>query len=401
MLALPRIRRIVGDRTIDTVSGSQAVLIHNGLNYRPRPIITSYAAYTPRLLELNADCYRGQHAPQFVLMNLMPIDGRYPASEDSGILLELLRSYRPVLNEKGFLLLERREVANAAPEPLNARESTFFFGEEVSLPDEPGLLQTVSFRFRLRGGGKLLSLVFRNPILYLNARLNTGERRRYRLVPGLAAHEFLLNPVIVASGDFVNLYKDTNKTRIVSFTITQEDFFGLHPYSPVVGLTLRSYPRTLVHPLSRSERDQVEANMGATPSRIEALGSSYITCDRVEALMVIAGTAYYDVPAGRRRVTGRHGMWAACYDPALNSAAPNTTDGMEFAIEFVGLDGTRHPLFRKRLDPINNPADRGAIPFAVELPPGQDGGILELRTFDKPPHSPNYDWGYWAEIKIE
>jgi hypothetical protein len=399
--ALPRIRKIVGDRSIDTVSGAQGVVILNGFNYRPRPIMTSYAAYTPRLLELNADYYRGEDRPQFVLLNLVAVDTRFPASEDSAVLLELLRNYRPVTSEKGFLLLQRSETPVAAPAPLSSAESTFFLGQEIELPDEPDLFQTASFHFRLHGSGKLLHSWFRNPILYLNARLNTGEQRRFRLVPGLVEHEFLFNPVLESNGDFLNLGTGKDNKRIVALSITQEKFHGLHPYSPVVRMTLKTYPRSLVRQLSPAEKDAMEwSAMGTVPTRIKAMGMNQRVCDGVEALVVVGGTAFYDVPPGRRRVSGLHGVWAAAYDPALRTDALRT-DGMEFAVEFVSPAGVRSVLFRKRLDPVNNPADRGPIPFAVELPPGQDGGTLELRTFDEAPHNWNLDWGYWSQIKID
>jgi hypothetical protein len=138
----------------------------------------------------------------------------------------------------------------------------------------------------------------------------------------------------------------------------------------------------------------------AVPERVAALGTSRAVCDGVEALVLVGGTAFYDVPPGRRRVSGLHGVWSAAYDPALRPG-PDRTDGVEFAVEFVSPLGIRSVLYRKRLDPFNNPADRGPIPFAVELPAGQDGGTLEVRTFDEPPHNPGYDWGYWARIKFD
>src|SRR5262249_35047162 len=59
------------------------------------------------LLSANAARYRGADAPAFVLFQMAPLDGRWPASEDGDALVELLRAYRPVLREKGFLLLRR------------------------------------------------------------------------------------------------------------------------------------------------------------------------------------------------------------------------------------------------------------------------------------------------------
>ena len=72
------------------------------------PVFQSYSAYTERLLQMNTQFFEGDQAPQFVLFRAEAIDGRFPMLEDSGVMLELLRRYRPVLTEKTFLLMQRR-----------------------------------------------------------------------------------------------------------------------------------------------------------------------------------------------------------------------------------------------------------------------------------------------------
>ena len=245
---LPKIKALVGDADIDMVSNVQAMLFLNGLHWAPRPVFQSYPAFTPKLLDVNQEFYRGSRAPRFVLFQLSPIDGRFPATEDGGVLFELLRRYRPAVEEKGYFLLQRLESADSeeSPSPLRTVEWTTRLGEVVPVFLMPGEYLTASFRFRLRPGGKLLHVLYRNPLLYVNLLLSDGSSRRYRLVPGLAAHEFLLNPLVENSEDFVGLYSGKNGKRIVGLSVTQEDFHGWHPYHADIHLELKAYPSTFV-----------------------------------------------------------------------------------------------------------------------------------------------------------
>jgi hypothetical protein len=253
-LSLPQTRAIVGNDRIDMFGYEQGVLLLNGFNYAPRPVFQGYAAYTQKLLELNASYYRGDRAPRFALVKMQPIDARIPTSEDGGVVLELLKNYHPVLKEKGYLLLERcnadREVELS---PLETAEQPILMGQKVLIDLKPGLYQTVSFHFQLRNFGKLLHSIYRNPSLFVNFRLSDGDFRSYRLVPGIVAHEFLLNPLVEDENDFADVFAGKPGKRVVSFTIHPEDFRGSYPYHFEVRMVLKTYPREFFRSVDPTE----------------------------------------------------------------------------------------------------------------------------------------------------
>lgn len=102
---LPQIRAVVGHAPVDIWSYEQSVLLLNHLNFHPRPVFQGYKAYTPALRALNPRFFRSDAAPPFLIFKLQTIDNRHPLLDDSAALLEILRRYRPVLAEKGYLLL--------------------------------------------------------------------------------------------------------------------------------------------------------------------------------------------------------------------------------------------------------------------------------------------------------
>ena len=75
---------------VDLYPNDQLVLVANGLNRSARPVFQSYFAYTPRLIALNEAHLRGELRPRTVFVDIAPIDGHWPTSEDAPSLLSIL-----------------------------------------------------------------------------------------------------------------------------------------------------------------------------------------------------------------------------------------------------------------------------------------------------------------------
>src|SRR5205085_8673281 len=70
------------DGSVDAFSWTQRSVLASGLDYRPRPVIQGYAAYTPKLAAINAAFLRGERAPDNVLFDLQSTDAHYASQED-------------------------------------------------------------------------------------------------------------------------------------------------------------------------------------------------------------------------------------------------------------------------------------------------------------------------------
>jgi hypothetical protein len=218
--ALPRLSAIVGTDSVDQLSCDQGVVLLNRWNYHPRPVFQSYSAYTPRLLADNAAFFAGDRAPRFILWRLAPLDGRLPTSEDGSALLEILRRYRPVAEEHGFLLLEHRVVG-----PVDdGRHQVVWdgdvgFGEDVNVPDPRGLVQVVHMRIGDTIRGKLTRLFYRPPVLWLHVRTADRTEGRFRLIPALASAGFLINPFLQNDADVKHWYEGTPPPGVASIAV--------------------------------------------------------------------------------------------------------------------------------------------------------------------------------------
>lgn len=177
--ALPEVCARVGGASVDLLPASEhALLVLNGLNYRPRPVF-SYSAYTPALMELNAAHFRSSRAPEFVLVKPGTIDGRHPEADDSLAREEVARRYERVGEEKGYLIMKRRASPPAPPARRTLVRRTVAFGETVDLTPFRGTPLWLSAHLALSPAGHALTLLFKSPEVYLDVR----PSERYRVVP--------------------------------------------------------------------------------------------------------------------------------------------------------------------------------------------------------------------------
>jgi len=99
----------VGSGPIAVFPYENAYAAANALNYRPLPVLQSYAAYTPYLDKTNAESLENDAtAPRFVLFDWASIDGRHPLLDVPATALALYRHYDQAAAEGEHLLLRRR-----------------------------------------------------------------------------------------------------------------------------------------------------------------------------------------------------------------------------------------------------------------------------------------------------
>jgi len=178
--ALPlSLRHRIGGASVDVMSFESALPLLEGLDYRPRPLLQSYAALDSYLDELNARLYRSDAAPRFVLFAAATIDDRYPMFDESATRLALLQHYDVVDEGSQFVLLERvRPPRRIVRRDLGSGRGQI--GSPLRVPGGEGL---VSLRAEIRYSllGRLSLLLYQPPPLSLTFLLEGGRSRTYRL----------------------------------------------------------------------------------------------------------------------------------------------------------------------------------------------------------------------------
>ncbi len=191
--------------TVDIYSYGQAEVFAHRLNWHPRPVFQSYAAYTPRLAALNAAHVSGADAPQHLLFAIEPIDGRWAALEDGASWVPILQRYT-LAREGPLLLLDRTDegMQPVQSRPLRRLQGTGW----QAVPDAKGNVTTASIHVRQPMVARMASFLAGPRIYFIEMRLANFETvRRYRFIPGAAEMPIVLSPLVASTADFAGLFK--------------------------------------------------------------------------------------------------------------------------------------------------------------------------------------------------
>jgi hypothetical protein len=178
------------------------VLFAYGLNYDPRPVFQSYAAFTPGFVGINANHIRGDAAPDNILFDIATIDGRFPAFDDGLSWPDLLTCYKIASISPTFLVLKRSAARGFRLEPISTR--TVGFDENIRIPNLGQGPVWARIKVRLNRRGELAVAALRPPLLDMDLE-TVGGKRRYRFIPGCAEAGFLISPLIEDRDEFASL----------------------------------------------------------------------------------------------------------------------------------------------------------------------------------------------------
>jgi len=205
---LPRCRELIGRASVDVFGQCQAYALHNGLNYRPRPVFQSYIACSSPLMQLNEQFYLSPAVPEYVLFRLYALDRKFPPLEDAPVLRRLLANYQPIITEDRFILLKK--AAAGPPAVSLLREGTARVGQAIDLREDgdTDLWLEVSLEPTLLG--RLRQVFYRPPTVRLAAWSEPGGKLlvRNRAPAQMLAAGFLASPLLLNNEDVLNLYSD-------------------------------------------------------------------------------------------------------------------------------------------------------------------------------------------------
>ncbi|UXI69216.1 hypothetical protein [Tahibacter amnicola] len=391
-LDLPQTRQVVGTSTIDLVGWQQGVLLLNRLNYRPRPIFQSYAAYSPVLARVNEAHFTGPMAPQFVLLPFSQIDTHYPTSEDPLTFLALLRGYQPAHVEGGYLLLKRTAgdiPAFAAIDAVSFRSSTL--GTWVDVPAaESGTV--LSLRARPSALGRAFAFLVREPSWRLEVQLDNSETHTFRIVRTAAEAGFLLDPFVNSLDDYARLFIGDPLPRVRRFRlIPQSDVLSAlyqHDFSYATAAMALPTSNTIVSAA-------VIASLFPGFDRRPAISNgqtAVIVEDGRPALFVHSpGRLAFELDAGRYHLDAEIGI----RNEALSAAGCTGSDGVVF--EVAASTGSPGSSVRQPHNPFADPALKGPHPLRADIVLPQ-AGTLSLTV--QPGASPTCDWAYVRNLRI-
>ncbi len=210
---------LIGNKTVDIVWSRIDLLFYNDLNYLPRPVIQSYAAYDKHLDNRNAIKYASNDAPEFIIYQHGTIDRRHPFWDEAQTKLTLLKHYEIIKKENGFLLLKKRSS------PLNENKKTV--DKYISTWDEHIIIKTskniqyITVEMEYSFLGKLRRLLYEPNFIETNIEYEDGSKSHHRAIIPILKGGVLANKKAIDTNDAFTFFntkgKKNKKTTKLSF----------------------------------------------------------------------------------------------------------------------------------------------------------------------------------------
>ena len=395
--ALPQTTDRVGHARIDMVTSQQGMLLLNGLNYAPRPVFQSHLAATPKLARLNEAYFLGPRAPDFVLFQLGSIDNRLPMSEDNLALMALLRRYRPVLSEDGFLLLQRdASVATAPAIAADAQTTPANIGAEVAIPAN-GTPMVAFVDGELNWFGKLYTLLFPEPALGITLRTSDAEPLHHRFVRLSASSGFFIDPVIESTHDWLKLYSSKPLAHALSFRIDTESPWARALFQRDFKVSWRSID--ILHADSSTAAAELRRALypGFDLEPVAPSDLRVVLEEGKESIFLHAPASLLFAPApGRYRISAAFGIQnGALTSPGCANADPDGV-GVSVVLHHAGREAV---VWHSDIDPFHHEQDRGPQRLRAQNVNVDSGDRVEYRVDPGPGGSnTSCDWSYVRDL---
>jgi hypothetical protein len=211
----------IDNKSINMIPWEIALPYAYNMNWSPMPVFQSYSAYTPKLDLINAGYFKRNTSPEVLLYSTETIDGRYHLFDAPETFKAILNNYEPVLIDKNYLLLEKRDkpdtVAQELISTIDAR-----IGESIPVPkiDEGLIFAKIYMDYNL--AGNIMNIFYKVP--YATIKLKSGEKEyNHRFIFSNARNGIFLSQYITNVDELKQIWTDKPLNNLDSFTISVEN----------------------------------------------------------------------------------------------------------------------------------------------------------------------------------
>ena len=221
------ILKIIGKHTVDVYPWNFAYIAANNLNWQPRPVIHSYAAYTSWLDKQNAKHLSSGNSAQFFIWELTDMDGngvkldgidsRYLLNDEPQSILNFFANYQLKIKTPTYLIYEKKS------EPFVITKTTsssikLKFNEWLEVPaSENDLITRSKLKINKSLLGTIKSFLFKGEAYYIYYELENKQVYSFRIVPKNAADGIWINPLVL------DPYNNSTESRVKRIKLSSTD----------------------------------------------------------------------------------------------------------------------------------------------------------------------------------
>jgi hypothetical protein len=207
------VRNQIGNASIDIYPWDYTIIAANQLNWSPRPVIQSYAAYTSWLDKKNAIHFRSSNAPEYFIFGLnnitsdlnggklVSIDNRYLLNDEPLTMIELIRNYLRIYYDENFLVYQKRVQPLEVNSELTKTQSSGW-NEWIAVPNDTNRLIRLKVHIDRSFLGKAKSFLYKDELYYMYFKTADGSILKYRIVPQNAEDGIWISPFYTSAGNY-------------------------------------------------------------------------------------------------------------------------------------------------------------------------------------------------------
>lgn len=206
------VRNQIGNATVDIYPWDYTIIAANQLNWTPRPVIQSYAAYTSWLDRQNAIHFGTGDAPNYFIFGLntvtsdlnggklVSIDNRYLLNDEPLTLIELIRNYSRIYYDEKFLVYQKR-IQPIEVNSLSTKTQSSKWNEWITVPDFNNQLARIKLHVKRSFSGNVKSFFYKDELYYMYFKTTDGSILKYRIVPRNAEDGIWISPFYTSAGN--------------------------------------------------------------------------------------------------------------------------------------------------------------------------------------------------------
>jgi hypothetical protein len=205
-----RVKEKIGNSTVDIIPLEISIAYFNNLNYNPRPVVQSYAAYNKYLDDLNYSKYISSTSPEYLIYKNESIDKRYHFFDEGRTKLAIRQRYVVVDSFNGNLLLKKTDTIRQL-HIIQKKNEVLELNKVYGLSQNQ-YLQYATFDIRYSKRGSLMRFLFQPPEVNIKFILEDGRSVNHRLIITTLQNPVLLSSYIENNTDAWNFFSGNKMT---------------------------------------------------------------------------------------------------------------------------------------------------------------------------------------------
>ncbi|UBF26457.1 hypothetical protein K9N68_00090 [Kovacikia minuta CCNUW1] len=217
----------IGNQSIDIFPDRTSLVAANPLNWQPRPVFQSYAAYTTFLDNKNFESL-SQKPRDFILYSFHSIDSRHPFFDEPKTFFYLFCNYQfssKIPNQIQEVTLLKRRSHPICALPLEGQNLLVQMNTPQPVELNNPLVNRAEIKFKYSWFGRLCKIFFRTASIRMQVNYVDGTQSTYRVVQDNAQNGILVSHLPRNKEEASSLFQGKLTAQVKSF-----QFFTDNPW---------------------------------------------------------------------------------------------------------------------------------------------------------------------------